>query len=126
MAEYSGTEPELLDCAVRYLASLGTTPEELRRRYPHTYQTFAELSCAEIEVLDRIGASLALDDPKGDNHKDGEDADDATRDSGDKLKKYLYVIHYERKARVCGTFSLVERTWIEPVTSGLQSRRSPS
>jgi hypothetical protein len=92
MADDSGTEPELLDCAVRYLARLGTTPEELARRYPHTYQEFAKLSCEQIDVLDKMGAALALDDPKGDNHKNGEDAD-AMRDPGEKLKKYLYVIH---------------------------------
>ena len=93
MAEDSGTEPELLDCAVEYLKSLRTTPEELARRYPHTYQAFASLTCAQIDVLDTIGAALAQDDPKGDNHKNGDDVDDETRDAGDKLKKYLYVIH---------------------------------
>jgi hypothetical protein len=93
MAEDSGTEQELLDCAVEYLKSLGTTPEELARRYPHTYQAFASLTCAQIDVLDKIGAALAQDDPKGDNHKNGDDVDDETRDAGDKLKKYLYVIH---------------------------------
>ena len=93
MAEDSGTEPELLDCAVKYLESLGTTPDYLARHYPHTYETFASLSCEQIDVLDKIGAALAQDDPKGDNHKNGEDVDDETRDAGDKLKKYLYVIH---------------------------------
>jgi hypothetical protein len=92
MAEYAGTEPELLDCAVKYLESLGTTPEELARRYPHTYRVFAGLTCEQIDVLDSIGAALAQDTPKGDNHKDSEDAD-ATQDAGEKLKKYLFVIH---------------------------------
>jgi hypothetical protein len=92
MAEDSGTEPELLDCAVEYLASLGTTPSKLAQHYPHTYEAFAGLNCDQIKVLDKIGAALAQDDPKGDNHKNGGDAD-ATQDSGDKLKKYLFVIH---------------------------------
>jgi hypothetical protein len=92
MAEDSGTEPELLDCAVEYLASLGTTPEELARHYRHTYQAFAELSCDQIKGLDIIGAGLAQDDPKGDNHKPADDADERL-DAGDKLKKYLFVIH---------------------------------
>ena len=92
MAEESGTEPELLDCAVKYLASLGRTPDELARHYPHTFEEFAKLSCDQIDVLDRMGAALAEDDPKGDNHKDA-DYGDETEDSGDKLKKYLYVIH---------------------------------
>ncbi len=92
MAEESGTEPELRDCAVKYLESLGTTPDELARRYPHTYEEFAKLSCDQIDVLDRIGAALSQDDPKGDNHKDS-GYDDPTQESGDKLKKYLYVIH---------------------------------
>ena len=92
MAEDSGTGTELLDCAVEYLKSLGTTPDDLARRYPHTYQAFAALSCDQIDVLDIIGAALAQDNPRGDNHKDAEDAD-ATRDPGEKLKKYLFVIH---------------------------------
>ena len=67
-------------------------PDELARRYPHTYDEFAKLSCEQIDVLDRIGAALSQDDPKGDNHKDSE-YEDPTQESGDKLKKYLYVIH---------------------------------
>ena len=98
MGEDSGTGPELLPCAVDYLASLGTTPDQLARHYPNTYREFVTLSCDEIDVLDRIGAALAQDDPKGDNHKDPQDADatqdaDMAQDPGDKLKKYLYVIH---------------------------------
>lgn len=92
MAEDSGTEPELLDCAVEYLESLGTTPEQLARHYPHTYEAFAALNCDQINVLDTIGAALAQDDPKGDNHKGADDADESL-DAGDKLKKYLFVIH---------------------------------
>ena len=92
MAEGSSAEPGLRDCTVEYLATLGTKPEDLARRYPKTYEALAALSCDEIKVLDNIGAALALDDPKGDNHKDAEYADETT-DAGDKLKKYLFVIH---------------------------------
>ena len=93
MGEDSSTEPELRDCAVKYLASLGTTPEELARRYPHTYDALAALDCDGIKALDSIGAALALDDPKGDNHHKDADYADETSDAGDKLKKYLFVIH---------------------------------
>ena len=95
MSEGSGPKP-LPDYVVRYLARLGTTPEYLAQHYPHTYDVFATLmSPDEINALDRLGAALALDDPKGDNHKDAdamEDAD-ATQDPGEKLKKYLCAVH---------------------------------
>jgi hypothetical protein len=81
---------------VRYLAALGTTPEYLAQHYPNTYDVFAtHMSLAEIKALDKVGAGLALDDPKGDNHRDAdanEDAD-ATQDPGEKLKKYLSAVH---------------------------------
>ena len=53
------------------------------------------MSPEEINALDRLGAALALDPPKGDNHKDAdamEDAD-AAQDPGVKLKKYLCAVH---------------------------------
>jgi hypothetical protein len=96
MSEDSGPKAELPDYVVRYLAPLGTTPEHLAQHYPNTYDVFAtHMSRAEIEALDRLGAALALDNPKGDNHKDAdgmEDAD-ATHDPGEKLKKYLCAVH---------------------------------
>ncbi len=96
MSEDSGPKGALPDYVVRYLAALGTTPEHLAQHYPHTYDVFAtHMSPDEIKALDRVGAALALDDPKGDNHKvDGamEDAD-ATQDTGEKLKKYLCAVH---------------------------------
>ena len=60
---------QLPDYVVEYLASLGTTPEYLAQHYPHTYDAFATISGDEIKALDTLGAALALDDPKGDNHK---------------------------------------------------------
>jgi hypothetical protein len=96
MSEDSGPKAELPDYVVRYLAALGTTPQHLAQHYPNTYDVFATpMSRAEIEALDRLGAALALDNPKGDNHKDAdamEDAD-ATQDPGEKLKKYLCAVH---------------------------------
>ena len=96
MSEDSGLKPQLPDYVVRYLAALGTTPEHLAQHYPNTYDVFAtHMSSDEIDALDRVGAGLALDDPKGDNHKDpdpNEDAD-ATQDPGEKLKKYLSAVH---------------------------------
>jgi hypothetical protein len=91
MSEDSGLKPHV----VKYLASLGTTPEHLAQHYPRTYEVFATLSPDEIKTLDKVGAGLALDDPKGDNHKDAdamEDAD-AAQDPGEKLKKYLCAVH---------------------------------
>jgi hypothetical protein len=71
-------------------------PEYLAQHYPNTYDVFAtHMSLAEIKALDKVGAGLALDDPKGDNHRDAdanEDAD-ATQDPGEKLKKYLSAVH---------------------------------
>ena len=94
MSEDSGLE-QLPDYVVAYLATLGTTPEKLAR-YPNTYHVFAtEMSSDEIKALDTLGAALALDDPKGDNHKNAdatEDAD-ATQEPGEKLKKYLCAVH---------------------------------
>ena len=94
MSEDSGLE-QLPDYVVAYLAALGTTPEKLAR-YPNTYHVFATLmSPDEIKALDRLGAALALDDPKGDNHqgpKAMEDTD-AAQDAGEKLKKYLCAVH---------------------------------
>jgi hypothetical protein len=96
MSEVPGPKAQLPDYVVRYLAALGTTPEHLAQHYPHTYEVFAtHMSLAEINALDRVGAGLALDDPKGDNHKAAdaiEDAD-ATQDPGEKLKKYLCAVH---------------------------------
>ena len=96
MSEGSGPKPQLPDYVVKYLASLGTTPDHLAQHYPHTYDVFATLmSPGEIKALDRVGAALAQDDPRGDNHKDAdamEDAD-ATQDPGEKLKKYLCPVH---------------------------------
>jgi len=96
MSEDSGPKAELPDYVVRYLAALGTTPEYLAQHYPNTYDVFAKhMSLDEIKALDKVGAGLALDDPKGDNHKDAdamEDAD-AARDAGEKLKKYLCAVH---------------------------------
>jgi hypothetical protein len=94
MSEDSGLQP-LPDYVVKYLASLKTTPEYLAQHYPHTYDAFLHMSEGEIDALDRLGAGLALDVPKGDNHKDAdamEDAD-AAQDPGEKLKKYLYAVH---------------------------------
>jgi len=95
MSEDSGLQP-LPDYVVEYLKRLGTTPEYLAQHYPHTYDVFAtHMSEGEINALDRLGAGLALDVPKGDNHKDAdtiEDAD-AAQDPGEKLKKYLSAVH---------------------------------
>ena len=86
----SGLEPHV----VEYLASLGTTPEHLAQHYPRTYDVFATLSPDEIKTLNKVGAGLALDDPKGDNHRDAEKEDgDAARDPREKLKKYLCAVH---------------------------------
>jgi hypothetical protein len=77
-------------------ALLGTTPEHLGPHYPHTHDVFATLmSPDEIKALDRAGAALALDDPKGANHKvaDAMEDADATRDPGEKLKKYVCAVH---------------------------------
>ena len=94
MSEDSGLKAELPDYVVRYLAALGTTPEYLAQHYPHTYDVFATLSPDEIKALDKVGAGLALDDPKGDNHKgpDAMEDTDATQ-AGEKLKKYLSAVH---------------------------------
>jgi hypothetical protein len=96
MPEDSGLKPQLPDYVVRYLAALGTTPEYLAQHYPNTYDVFARhMSPIEINALDKVGAGLALDNPKGDNHKDADanqDAD-ATQDPGEKLKKYLCAVH---------------------------------
>jgi hypothetical protein len=95
MPEDSGTESELLPCVVEYLGSLGSTPDELAQHYPHTYQAFAAMkTCDAIDVLNEIGAALALDNPKGDHHKGadtGEDKTDAA--ASEKLNKYLNDIH---------------------------------
>ena len=94
MSEDPGLQ-QLPDYVVEYLASLGTTPEHLAQHYPKTYGMFATLSPDEIKALNKVGAALALDDPKGDNHKDAdamEDAD-ATQVPGEKLKKYLRAVH---------------------------------
>ena len=96
MSEDSGPKAELPDYVVRYLAALGTTPEYLAQHYPNTYDVFAtHMSLDEINALDRVGAALALDDPKGDNHKDADAMDDAdaAQDPGEKLKKYLCAVH---------------------------------
>ena len=96
MSDDSGPEPQLPDYVVTYLASLGTTPKHLAEHYPHTYAVFAiPLSRDEINALDTLGKALALDIPKGDNHRDTdamEDAD-AAQDPGEKLKKYLCAVH---------------------------------
>jgi hypothetical protein len=85
---------ELPDYVVKYLAALGTTPEYLKQHYPHTYAVFATLGPAEINALDKVGAGLALDDPKGDNHKDADAMADAdAAQAGEKLKKYLSAVH---------------------------------
>ena len=89
MSEDSGLEPHV----VKYLASLGTTPEHLAQHYPRTYDVFATLSPDEIKTLDKVGAGLALDDPKGDNHKDGDAKDTDAAQAGEKLKKYLCAVH---------------------------------
>ena len=94
MSEDSGLK-QLPDYVVEYLASLGTTPDHLARHYPHTYDALATMSVDEIKALDTLGLALALDDPKGDNHKNTdamEDAD-ATQEPGEKLKKYLCAVH---------------------------------
>jgi len=90
MSEDSGLEPHV----VKYLASLGTTPEHLAQHYPHTYAVFATLGPGEIKALDKVGAGLALDDPKGDNHKDADAMEDTdAAQAGEKLKKYLSAVH---------------------------------
>ena len=94
MSGDSGLKP-LPDYVVEYLASLGTTPDHLARHYPHTYGAFVDMSAGEIRALDALGQALALDDPKGDNHRDAdamEDAD-ATQVPGEKLTKYLSAVH---------------------------------
>jgi hypothetical protein len=95
MSEDSGLK-QLPGYVIDYLASLGTTPEYLAQHYPHTYDAFATpFSREEINALDTLGAALALDDPKGDNHrgpKATEDTD-AAQDAGEKLKKYLCAVH---------------------------------
>ena len=94
MSEDSGLKAELPDYVVRYLAALGTTPEYLAQHYPHTYAVFATLGPDEIKTLDNVGAGLALDDPKGDNHKDADAMEDAeAAQAGEKLKKYLCAVH---------------------------------
>ena len=94
MSEDSGLKPQLPDYVVRYLAALGTTPEYLAQHYPHTYAVFATLGPDEIKTLDNVGAGLALDDPKGDNHKDADAVKDAdAAQAGEKLKKYLCAVH---------------------------------
>jgi hypothetical protein len=96
MSEDSGPKGDLPDYVVSYLAALGTTPEYLFHHYPHTYRVFeTDMSREEIDALDRLGAGLALDIPKGDNHKDGDAMEDpdAAQDPGEKLKKYLSAVH---------------------------------
>jgi hypothetical protein len=95
MSEDSGLKPDLPDYVVTYLAALGTTPEYLAQHYPNTYDVFAtHMSLAEIKALDRVGAGLALDDPKGDNHKDADAMKDTdAAQAGEKLKKYLSAVH---------------------------------
>jgi hypothetical protein len=95
MSEGSGPKHQLPDAVVRYLASLGTTPDQLERHYPNTFEAFLTLSRDDLRVLDTIGAALALDDPKGDNHNGADAMEDAdpTQDSGEKLKKYLCAVH---------------------------------
>ena len=90
MSEDSALKPHV----VKYLASLGTTPEHLAQHYPHTYAVFATLGPDEIKTLDNVGAGLALDDPKGDNHKDADAMEDTdAAQAGEKLKKYLSAVH---------------------------------
>lgn len=98
MSEDSGTEAALRPCTVEYLRSLGTDPDELRRRYPNTYEALSNLTCPQIEVLNTVGAALAQDNPKGDHYKgpDGmEDtpSTDAAEDAAEKLNKYLFALH---------------------------------
>jgi hypothetical protein len=95
MSEDSGLKPELPDYVVTYLRALGTTPEYLAQHYPNTYDVFATyMSSDEIDALNRVGAGLALDDPKGDNHKDADANQDAdAAQAGEKLKKYLSAVH---------------------------------
>jgi hypothetical protein len=94
MSEDSGPKAELPDYVVRYLAALGTTPEYLAQHYPNTYDVFATLGPDEIKALDKVGAGLALDDPKGDNHKDADAMEDTdAAQAGEKLKKYLSAVH---------------------------------
>jgi hypothetical protein len=95
MSEDSGLKPDLPDYVVSYLAALGTTPEYLAQHYPNTYDVFAtQMSFAEIKALDRVGAGLALDDPKGDNHKGPDPMEDTdAAQAGEKLKKYLSAVH---------------------------------
>ena len=80
MSEDPGLQ-QLPDYVVEYLASLGTTPEQLAQHYPKTYGMFATLSPDEIKALNKVGAALALDDPKGDNHKDADAMEDADQPS---------------------------------------------
>jgi hypothetical protein len=45
-------------------------------------------------VIDKMGAALAKDDPKGDHHHTSADeAEDAAADAQAKLEKYLYAVH---------------------------------
>ena len=94
MSEDSGLEP-LPDYVVEYLKRLDTSPDYLAQHYPNTYAAFLHMSAGEIRALDTLGAGLALDDPKGDNHKDAEAMEDAdaTQVPGEKLKKYLSAVH---------------------------------
>jgi hypothetical protein len=93
----SGTEAELRPCAIEYLESLGSDPDVFRRRYPNTFEAFSGLTCPQIEVLNTIGAALALDNPKGDHYKGTGEEDtadaDAAEDAVEKLNKYLYALH---------------------------------
>ena len=57
MSEDFGLEPHV----VKYLASLGTTPEHLAQHYPHTYAVFATLGPDEIKTLDARIADLESD-----------------------------------------------------------------
>lgn len=94
----SGTEAELLPCAIEYLDSLGSTPDVFRQRYPHTFEAFSGLTCPQIEVLKIMGAALAADNPKGDHYKGTDEVEDTTgadavEDAAEKLNKYLYALH---------------------------------
>lgn len=98
MSEGSGTEAALRPCTIEYLRSLGTDPDELRQRYPNTYEALSNLTCPQIEVLNTIGAALAQDNPQGDHYKGAEAAEDlagadAAEDAAEKLNKYLYALH---------------------------------
>jgi hypothetical protein len=80
------------------LESLGSDPGEFRRRYPHTFEAFSDLTCPQIEVLNIMGAALALDNPKGDHYKGADAVEDtanadAVEDAAEKLNKYLFALH---------------------------------